>query len=228
MKDDSETNSPRLTREVWVNSILPMMPVESLLRFSLASKETRQIAFIELFKRTEFREKIQNIMNHEVLPIDLIQFGKEDFARIKKSIESSFGARALFYTRVASLVYSPIWFLCMVGLYVFGYPTPEEIQSELHSELTTIPIFAVMAAIPDDGFKTAIAILIGLISVGVIADQGLKKVEAQSEELFKEALITSLAKINTNTPQNNEHSLFYHPPQKTTFIDDALGRCVIL
>lgn len=54
----SREPTPTLYKDIWVNIILPSMDEKTLLNFSTASKETRQVAFTELLKRPYFARKI--------------------------------------------------------------------------------------------------------------------------------------------------------------------------
>lgn len=53
----SPGNIPQLYKDLWLNVILRKMDDETLIDFSAASKETRQLAFAELFKRPGFNYK---------------------------------------------------------------------------------------------------------------------------------------------------------------------------
>ncbi len=55
--------NPPLPKDIWLNFLIPFMDNKTLIAFSAASKETRQLAFAELFKRPDFSAQITRKIN---------------------------------------------------------------------------------------------------------------------------------------------------------------------
>lgn len=67
-------NAPKLYKDLWVNKILPELDHHSLLEFSAASSETREIGLAELFKREGFARKLQQLKAADTSTPSILSF----------------------------------------------------------------------------------------------------------------------------------------------------------
>ena len=92
-----ENDAPRLFKDIWLYCVIRHLDIQTLLDFSAATKETRQLAFTELFKRHEFIDNInRKITMHELFCRERSSYCERTFEKFQRFAVGAFILGILF------------------------------------------------------------------------------------------------------------------------------------
>lgn len=157
----------RLHKDIWANLILPKLENKDLLNLSATSKEARQAAFVELFNRPAFKDKIDR---------DITLSSRQASRNLFHREKALFGETALPYAlRVSQFTMHLLTLLLMeitFHTYQNGYPSAAELDEDLKKRIAS-PMYgtefdspttlSLVGMFPDDNCITLSLTILSLV-----------------------------------------------------------------